>query len=91
MNVVRHPSPGRPSFRRPSISAIVPSFITTLRPDIPGEKAPALEVAAQYLSVSVEELRLATIGGTLERFDADFERAARLVLDNNAELYRRLA
>ena len=65
--------------------------MTTLRLDIPDEKAQALEDAARRMGVSVEELLRATIDEALERFDADFERAARLVLDKNAELYRRLA
>ena len=65
--------------------------MTTLRLDIPEEKAKALEDAARRLGVSVEDLLQATIDEALERFDADFERAARIVLDKNAELYRRLA
>ena len=65
--------------------------MTTLRLDIPDEKAQALEDAARRLGVSVQELLQATIDEALERFDADFERAARQVLDKNAELYRRLA
>lgn len=65
--------------------------MTTLRLDIPDEKAQALEDAARRMGVSVEELLQVTIDEALERFDADFERAARLVLDKNAELYRRLA
>ena len=63
----------------------------TLRFDISDEKAEALEDAAQRLGISVEELLRASVDETLQKLDAEFERAAEQVLRKNAELYRRLA
>ena len=67
------------------------SGMTTLRFDIPDDKAKALEEAAEKLGISLEEFLQASVDDTLQRFDADFESAAERVLKRNAELYRRLA
>lgn len=65
--------------------------MTTLRFDISDDKAEALEQAAERLGISMEELLRASVDETLQKLDADFEKAAHHVLEKNAELYRRLA
>ena len=65
--------------------------MTTLRFDISDDKAEALEDAAERLGISMEELLRASVDQTLQKLDADFEKAAQHVLEKNAELYRRLA
>ena len=65
--------------------------MTTLRFDISDEKAEALKEAAERMGLSVEELLRATVDDALQRLEADFEEAAEIVLQKNAELYRRLA
>jgi predicted transcriptional regulator len=46
---------------------------------------------AQRLNVSADELATAAVRDFIARSDADFESAARRVLEKNRELYRRLA
>lgn len=46
---------------------------------------------ADRLGISKEELIQFTIGDIIGRPDEDFERAAKYVIDKNAELYKRLS
>ncbi len=50
-----------------------------------------LSAIAERLNVPVDALAAAAIRDLLDRREADFESAARRVMEKNAELYRRLA
>ena len=50
-----------------------------------------LEQRARELGVDPRELAKAAVNDLLSRPAADFERAARFVLEKNQELYRRLS
>jgi hypothetical protein len=62
----------------------------TLEIHVPDEIASKIENAAQQRGISVGELLQATFEEKLLR-DAQFDAAARKVLEKNTELYRRLA
>ena len=51
----------------------------------------ALEERARELGVDARELAKAAVNDLLTRPADDFERAAKLVLEKNRELYRRLS
>lgn len=55
------------------------------------ERLTRLKAIAQQVGVAPEELARASLEEWLSRPREDFERAARHVLEKNAELYRRLA
>jgi predicted transcriptional regulator len=50
-----------------------------------------LNAIAKRLNVPAETLAVAALRDLLDRREADFEAAARHVVEKNAELYRRLA
>jgi hypothetical protein len=54
------------------------------------EQSRRLEERARALGVDPGELAKAAVNDLLSRPDDDFSRAARLVLEKNRELYRRL-
>lgn len=54
------------------------------------EQSRRLEERARELGVDPGELAKAAVNDLLSRPDDDFSRAARLVLEKNRELYRRL-
>ncbi len=55
------------------------------------EQSARLEERARELGVDARELAAAAINDLLTRPADDFDRAAKLVLEKNAELYRRLS
>ena len=55
------------------------------------EQSRRLEAKASELKVDPQELAKAAINDLVSRPAADFERAARFVLEKNQELYRRLS
>lgn len=55
------------------------------------EQSRRLEAKATELKVDPQELAKAAINDLVSRPAADFERAARSVLEKNQELYRRLS
>ena len=55
------------------------------------EQSTRLEELARSLGVDARELAKAAINDLLTRPGDDFERAAKLVLEKNRELYRRLS
>jgi hypothetical protein len=59
--------------------------------DLTPPQQQALAEAALRLQVAPEELAAAAVRDLLGRQAPDFEQAAHLVLEKNAELYRRLA
>jgi predicted transcriptional regulator len=65
--------------------------MTTLTLTLPDDRVRRLEQLAQAAGVSREELLQAKAEQWLAEPDDEFLRAARRVLEKNAELYRRLA
>lgn len=59
--------------------------------ELPQAQADRLRQEAERLGVAPAELAQAALSDLLAAHDADFEAAARRVLDKNRELYRRLA
>jgi hypothetical protein len=59
--------------------------------DLTPPQAQALAEAALRLRVRPEELAAAAVRDLLARPAPEFDQAARLILEKNAELYRRLA
>ncbi|MGD9905218.1 MAG: DNA-binding protein [Vicinamibacterales bacterium] len=59
--------------------------------ELPSAQATQLENEAKRLGVSVEDLARAAVTDLLSAPDAAFQSAAKRVLDQNLELYRRLA
>jgi antitoxin FitA len=55
------------------------------------EQSARLSELSKRLNVTVEELARAGIEDLLNSSDEDFEQAAQHVMQNNAELYRRLS
>ena len=62
----------------------------TLEIQVADETASRIEKAAQEKGISANELVRISVEEKLAR-DDEFERAARIVLTKNAELYKRLA
>jgi antitoxin FitA len=58
---------------------------------LPEDRMAKLREMAVGLGTSPEELARASIEDLLARPEGDFEKAARYILQKNAELYRRLA
>ena len=63
----------------------------TISLNLSDEQAARLEERARELGVDASELAKAVVNDLLSRPADDFDRAARLVLDKNRELYRRLS
>lgn len=63
----------------------------TLNLELDDQQIQRLQDAARRLKVSVNDLAKAAINDLLAKPDQDFERAAKHVLEKNAELYKRLA
>ncbi len=63
----------------------------TLNLELDDQQIQRLQDAARRLKVSVNDLAKAAINDLLSKPDQDFERAAKHVLEKNAELYKRLA
>jgi post-segregation antitoxin (ccd killing protein) len=59
--------------------------------DLDEEQSARLQERARELGVDVNELAKAAVNDLLSRPAEDFDRAARLVLEKNQELYRRLS
>jgi hypothetical protein len=59
--------------------------------ELPPAQADRLQREADRLGVAPDELARAALTDLLTTHDADFEAAARRVLDRNRELYHRLA
>lgn len=59
--------------------------------ELPPAQAERLQKEAERLGVAPDELARAALTDLLVVHDAEFEAAARRVLDRNRELYRRLA
>ena len=55
------------------------------------EQSQRLEERARQLQVDARDLAKAAVNDLLSRPAEDFDRAARLVLEKNRELYRRLS
>jgi len=55
------------------------------------EQSKRLEERARELGVLPRDLAKAAVNDLLSRADDDFDRAAKLVLEKNRELYRRLS
>lgn len=55
------------------------------------EQSRRLEERARELGVDPRDLARAAVNDLLSRADDDFDRAAKLVLEKNRELYRRLS
>lgn len=65
--------------------------MTTITVPLPEERMEQLREMARRAGVPLEELARASLEDWLRQPREDFERAARYVLQKNAELYRRLA
>jgi hypothetical protein len=63
----------------------------TLEVELPDQTATKLRDAAERLGVTAESLAQISVEEMLRRLDQDFVAAVSYVLDENAELYRRLA
>ena len=63
----------------------------TLSLELDEQQSERLQQRANELKVDPQVLARAAINDLLSRSDDDFERAARLVLDKNRDLYRRLS
>lgn len=63
----------------------------TITLNLDEEQSARLEERARELGVDVRELATAVVNDLLTRSADDFERAAKLVLEKNRELYRRLS
>lgn len=59
--------------------------------ELTDEQRQRLDEKARCLNVPLEELASAAVRDFLSQGEADFERAAALVLEKNRDLYRRLA
>lgn len=59
--------------------------------DLDDEQSKRLEARAEELGIDPRELARAAVNDLLTRPADDFERAAKLVLEKNRELYRRLS
>ncbi len=59
--------------------------------DLDEEQSARPQERARELGVDVNELAKAAVNDLLSRPAEDFDRAARLVLEKNQELYRRLS
>jgi hypothetical protein len=59
--------------------------------ELSDEQAKRLEERARELGVDPRDLARAAVNDLLSRADEDFDRAAKLVLEKNRELYRRLS
>lgn len=59
--------------------------------ELPPAQATQLEGEARRLGVSVEDLARAAVADLLAAPDAEFQAAAKRILAQNLELYRRLA
>ena len=59
--------------------------------DLNDEQTRRLEERARELGVDPRDLAKAAVNDLLSRADDDFDRAAKLVLEKNRELYRRLS
>jgi hypothetical protein len=58
--------------------------------ELTDEQSERLEARARDLGIDPRELAKAAVNDLLSRPAEDFERAAKLVLDKNREMYRRL-
>lgn len=65
--------------------------MNTITVSLPKERLQKLQEFAHQLQVSPEELVRASIEELLTRPEEEFQRALEIVLEKNAELYRRLA
>lgn len=65
--------------------------MSTLTISLSEERLQQLETLARRYGLDAEALVRASIEDLITRPEADFQRAVRLVLDKNADLYRRLA
>jgi len=65
--------------------------MSTLIISLTEDRLQKLEAIAQRYGIAPEELVRASIEELIARPEEDFRRALGLVLDKNAELYRRLA
>jgi hypothetical protein len=65
--------------------------MTTVTISLSDENSQRLREAASRAGVSPEELASARLEAWLKQSESDFAEAARLVLEKNKELYRRLA
>jgi hypothetical protein len=65
--------------------------MVTLAIQLSDEQARELTVLASRLRLTVEELATAHLLDLLAKPEAQFEQAARYVIEKNGELYRRLA
>ena len=65
--------------------------MATIAIHLPDDQAEILATLARRLNVTVEGLATAAVRELLAKPDEQFSRAAREVLEKNAELYRRLA
>jgi len=63
----------------------------TLTLQLSDDTAQRLEVLAEKLGVSPEEIVQAGLAEQLSRLDSEYQQAADRVLQKNAELYRRLS
>lgn len=63
----------------------------TLSIQLPDDAERRLREAAQRLNIPVDQLAAAAVRDFVTQPAADFEEAAKRVLDKNRELYRRLA
>ena len=63
----------------------------TLEVQLPERTASKLEVAAERLNISPEELLILSLEEKLTQLDVEFQQATDYVLAKNAELYKRLA
>jgi hypothetical protein len=59
--------------------------------ELPPDQADRLRKEADRLSVAPDELAKAALADLLGHQSSDFDAAARRILDQNRELYRRLA
>jgi len=65
--------------------------MTTMEIQLPDEVAAKLETTARKLGLSTADLLRISVEEKLATLDGDFNKAARYVLEKNAELYKRLA
>lgn len=63
----------------------------TLNIELDQHQSEQLQIVAQRLNISVNELAKAAITDLITKLDHDFEQAASRVLNKNTELYKRLA
>jgi len=65
--------------------------MTTLTLKLDDSRAAILREKAERYGLKIEDLVIASIEDLISRTDEDFEKAARKVLSQNKDLYRRLA